>query len=490
MRLVGVLLCPLLLSSAPATSAALELLQNGGFEQGTSGWSGLGLSSGDCDPHDGGEALQIASNGSAAFAQQNVGGPLGDGAYALSGWLLVASGAPEIELILTWLDGDGNEIGRDTTSVSAGVTYDSFGVDSTRPAGAESLRVRIAIDAGDEASICVDDLSLDGPPPPPPTAVPTATTPSSPVPTFTPIPSATPKPTSTAKPTSTPKPASTSKPKATAKPNTSTSAASAPAFAFVNGGLEQGLEGWRKYGGELSVVGTPAYAGTAAGALTSGTESTKWAYQTVLLDAAPAYEFAGYVNATPGVSGAFLRISWYASDDGSGQALATTDSTATIGGGAGYTYLTTGPVVPPPGARSARPRVMLRPAGSATATIYFDEVSFAPAAAPPAEPQVASSTTDGDDEPELEAALAPSGATDTDEPGAGPADWDAEPGEEPIEEVRSAVADSTPADAAAPQALTRGPAADDGVPLVWLIAAVLFAAGLGGSYVYGRHGGG
>jgi len=185
-----VLLGALLLALVPATAAqARELLQNGDFEQGTSGWSGLGISDG-CAPHGGSDALELAADGSASFAQQNVDGPLGDGSYTLTGWLLVDSGSPEISVHFVWLDGNGSELIHTSDTLSGVTSYGSFSLDSARPSGAESLRVRIVVDAG-PGVVCIDDVSLDGPPAPPPTAIPTATTPPSPTaapPTNTPPP--------------------------------------------------------------------------------------------------------------------------------------------------------------------------------------------------------------------------------------------------------------------------------------------------------------
>jgi len=70
------------------------------------------------------------------------------------------------------------------------------------------------------------------------------------------------------------------------------------------------------------------------------------------------YEFAAYVyHDDPWVEAAFLRISWYASADGSGSAVVTVDSTALLDHpAAGYRHLTTGPVQAPAGVQSANAR--------------------------------------------------------------------------------------------------------------------------------------
>jgi hypothetical protein len=263
-------------------------------------------------------------------------------------------------------------------------------------------------------------------------------------------------------------------------------------LSFINGGFEQGLDGWRKYGGELHLVGQPTYAGASAGELYSTTDSTKWAYQTVRIDASQSYEFSGYVQGGPGMSKAYLRVSWYASSDGSGQALSTSDSTSALETTGEFVYLTTGSVTPPPGAQSAKPRVMFTPRGSAPASIRFDEIAFAIAAPSSPTPATAAgpkSTSEAATTGRV--AQAPISPADTDsavdqpDEEAEPEHWDPEPTGTPIEEVRAVVADAGPPDDAGSLPLTR-PAADDGVPVIWLVAGALFAAGLGGSYLAGR----
>ena len=170
-------------------------------------------------------------------------------------------------------------------------------------------------------------------------------------------------------------------------------APAAPGFELLNGDFEQGLDGWSKFGGTLSLIDAPVHAGAHAGRLTSTTDSTKWAYQVVLVDPSQFYEFAGYIDSDGNSSRAYLRISWYEAADGSGQAISTTDSTQTIDGASGgYVYLSTGSVAPPAGAHSARPRVVLTPSGSAEASIQFDDLSFSIAAPPAARISRAGST--------------------------------------------------------------------------------------------------
>lgn len=157
---------------------------------------------------------------------------------------------------------------------------------------------------------------------------------------------------------------------------------SASGFQFINGGFEDGLRGWQKVGGELSRVSSPRRSGEAAGLLRSSTSSTKWAYQIVSIRPDLAYEFAGYLRGDAGVSAAHLRISWYGSADGGGRAIATDDSPNRLTSPAGsFEFLTTGAITPPPGAQSARLRILLTPRGSETAGLYMDD--FVLTAGPP-----------------------------------------------------------------------------------------------------------
>jgi hypothetical protein len=472
---------PILLAALlPAAAAAsARLLENGGFEQGRSGWSGPGISATGCDPRSGSGALQLATSGAAVHAQQAVAGPLGDGVYALGGYAYAASGSPRAEALLTWLDAGGDEISRAYANVPAGTAYTSFGLSASPPAGAAGLRVRISVDVSQPAALCLDDLRLDGPAPPVPTATPTPAPTSIPTPTLTSVAGRTVA--SAAKPADTPDPAATPK-----KP--ATTSAAAPSFAFVNGGFEQGLMGWNKHGGELA-PSPAAYAGAAAGLLSSTTDSTKWAYQIVRIEASQTYEFSGYLRAGRGDPTAYLRISWYASDDGSGKALATTDSTAVLKGAAGgWTYLTTGPVSPPPGAASAKPRVVLTPAGAAPAAVYFDDLAFQPAAPPaptatPEPPPVAPS--DEAPAPTAQPDAAPPTVSSAEQAGA--ASPTPRPSPTPLREVSAVLAQDPPPDEDEElPSLTRSASTDGGVPVVWLAGGGLFAAALGASYITQR----
>lgn len=320
------------------------------------------------------------------------------------------------------------------------------------PVEARSANVRIVLRpiSADEAAIVIDDASFDvaepATPTPtvttPPTAtptppVPTATTTASRTPTLTrtPTPSHTTDPTRpstpTRAPTSTrtpttirtstplpsPKAASTATP--TQRPRATPTRVQATATAapitptpsnglLLNGGFEamdaDKLIGWETYGGEATRVDAPVLAGSYAGAFTSSTESTKWLYQPLTISAESWYTFSAHVYANDReVETALLRISWYASGDASGSAVASTDSTESLSEPVdSYRQLSTGSAQAPVDARSAKARVVVRPRGAAQATVFVDDAWFVTSDPAPA---------DANDEPAAAGSSDPDGPT-------------------------------------------------------------------------------
>jgi hypothetical protein len=172
--------------------------------------------------------------------------------------------------------------------------------------------------------------------------------------------------------------------------------------ALRNGSFEEAdsdgwPSSWRKWGGKLFRTSAARFEGQFAAAFRSETSSTKWAYQTVTVEGGKAYILSGYaLKDDPAVAAAYLRLSWYASPDGSGQAIDITDSTEHLTDDSPeFRLLTTGAVVAPAEAASAKARLMLDPAGEAPGVVYFDAVTFeetalpeptlSPTAAPPAD---------------------------------------------------------------------------------------------------------
>ena len=160
---------------------------------------------------------------------------------------------------------------------------------------------------------------------------------------------------------------------------------------------EDGLPtSWRKYGGVLQSIDAPARSGKHAARLESASASTKWLFQNVLVDGGASYEFGAWIaDDDPAVAAAFLRVSWYASDDASGSALDAADSTERLTSPASeYRHLTTGSITAPADAHSARLRIMLAPVSAAPATIYADDASFGQTEpVNPADPPAASAGT-------------------------------------------------------------------------------------------------
>jgi len=243
------------------------------------------------------------------------------------------------------------------------------------PCPARSVRYGV-IAVEDTTSVTVSSLQLSFDPAGTPELCPTPT----------PLPTPTPAPTLPA----TPAPSPTPQPPPGATPTPETAAE--PAFfpSLVNGGFEQlradGTPyGWRKVGGEMATAAAVRYQGLRAAALTSRTESTKWLFQTVGVRGGSYYRLrAMALKSGAAVQETLLRVSWYASADGSGAQLATADSQPLTADSPRFAGLDTGPVQAPAEARSARVRLLLRPTSSAPATAYFDDVSFVATASPPA----------------------------------------------------------------------------------------------------------
>jgi uncharacterized repeat protein (TIGR01451 family) len=148
-----------------------------------------------------------------------------------------------------------------------------------------------------------------------------------------------------------------------------------PGFETSTGGA---LDHWHKYGGTLTQADAPVHGGAYAARFDSASTSTKWVYQVVPVTGQVAYVFSAWaLKNDPDVDEVYLRVSWYASDDGSGVLMGNDDSTTRLTSeDAGYRFLTTGPITAPSGAQSARARMMLNPAASVSCTAYYDDASF------------------------------------------------------------------------------------------------------------------
>ncbi len=477
--------------------SAQELLANGGFEDGLAGWAGNGISAAGCTPHGGSGAASVSTASGPLRLQQTVEGPFGAGMHTLTGWLKVDGGSANVVAALTWFNQDDDSVGHSELDLSPGPAYDSFSVPLASDSRAVALQVQFRVTlSGDR--VCFDDVSVDGPPPATPTPLPTETPTSTNTPLASSTATSTPLPSSTS--TLTPRPDNTATPKATSTP--APTETPSLGLVFVNGNFSQGLYGWQKYGGSLSSSG-------GAGVLSSDSASTKWAYETVAVAPASYYEFSASLKPDGGVASAYLRISWYASGDGSGSALDTTDSTDKVAGPSlSYQTVTTGAVTPPGGAHSARLRVMLSPDGGSNATLYFDNVAFGEAAPPTATPQPTASPTSTTKAATVTATLKPATKTPTPRNSAtarvaktqqavaaaqatdAPDSWDVTGTPESavkVSAVDSARQASPPEDGGAPLDVveTKG-GGGSGVPVVWLIGAGMLVVGLAGAYVQER----
>jgi len=148
-----------------------------------------------------------------------------------------------------------------------------------------------------------------------------------------------------------------------------------PGFEDATGSVP---DHWRKYGGTLTQVGSPVHSGSYAARFESNTSSTKWVYQVVSVTQAVVYVFSAWaVKNDTNVEEVYLRVSWYASTDGSGTEFSRADSTTRLTtDDPAYRFLTTGPITAPAGARSARVRLMLNPVDATACRAYFDDACF------------------------------------------------------------------------------------------------------------------
>jgi hypothetical protein len=211
-------------------------------------------------------------------------------------------------------------------------------------------------------------------------------------PAGTPEPCATPtaEATATTAPTPPVTPAASSTPQPPPDPTPAPQAAAEPAFfpSLVNGGFEELRSdgtpyGWHKVGGEMSAASAVHYRGRRAASLTSRTDSTKWLFETVSVRGGSYYRLqAMALKDDSDIRDILLRVSWYASADGSGRQLSTADSQPLTADAPRFVALDTPPVQAPAEARSARARLLLRPVSGAPATAYFDDVSFQETAPP------------------------------------------------------------------------------------------------------------
>lgn len=305
--------------------------------------------------------------------------------YRLDGCLTVtAAGVDFVSLRVVWYEqpgGFGPSLFHDDQPADIWrVGEQCLSLTADAPCAARSARYGVIV-KGDTSAVSVDSPSLQFSPEPGATPVSCPTPTANPSPTPTPTPAPSPQPTPAPAPP--PPPPTPPKPTATPRPEE-------PGVfpSLVNGGFENVREdgtpyAWHKIGGEMTASNAFRAEGERSAALVSRTASTKWLYQTVSVQGGAFYRLrAEVLKNDPAVREALLRVSWYESADGSGSQIGTADSPALADDSPDFVTLDTRPVQAPPEARSAKVRLLLRPASAARAVVYFDAVRFGETEAP------------------------------------------------------------------------------------------------------------
>jgi hypothetical protein len=401
---VVLLLAPLAALVGPRPdAAAFAYLQNGGFEDGATGWHAgsydlVTVDASEVPPAAGSMSARLTANGSAFTVSQTI-FDAPPGTYTASVSVRRTDPATQLQLLVEVAPAAGNNI---EVYAPTGVAdqWLTLSGQITLPAFSQ---VRFAVLGAGSGAVYIDDAHVDGAPPVTATSTATATEASLPTAAATLTGTRTVTPTRTASPTDVP---------------TATPAVVALSATLDNGGFEQaGDDGapasWHAYGGALTSASEAVHSGGRAARFDSTGGSTTWLYQAVRVEPGAPYAFGAWIDDGPDGGSSWLRISWYESDDASGRAIATSDSTSRLEAAAsGYRYLTTDGVSAPDAAHSARLRVLLAAASTAGATIWVDDATFGPAelAAAPATAVPAAAATDettpgGDAPPPVQAVL-------------------------------------------------------------------------------------
>ncbi|MBK6318054.1 MAG: lamin tail domain-containing protein [Dehalococcoidia bacterium] len=423
--LLAVLVSALALTAPARDAASAAPLTNGGFESwgGTNptGWSATGgLLAQDTGGLGGGLAAKVSKTSLTTTVKHQAQEVSPGDTFTGSVWVKGAN-AGSAQLQLRFLDE--YLMPKLTASGSAGSVGSAFSQFTiggiVAPGGAAWVEFVVTLTG--TGDMILDSASLDitsaptatpttEPPSPTPTPTdegPTATQPAatgSAIPTGGATSTATATATKTATPTKTPTgtrtPSPTHEPTATRTPTPPKAAGGTPTAPLptstptipagsgyggllANGDFEIIREGkpayWEKFGGMMTATGEAAR-GSYSGCIVSETNSTKWLYQVVSVEGGGWY--AGGVTARVTGGSASVRISWYASDDGSGSQISQDEST--VSGSSGWNEVATDARQAPASALSARLRLVLQTTGTATAC--FDDASFAAVAAPEAAP--------------------------------------------------------------------------------------------------------
>jgi len=164
---------------------------------------------------------------------------------------------------------------------------------------------------------------------------------------------------------------------------------------LTNGGFESGEKSpWGEYCGNLTITDFPGYVheGNYAAEFTLGQNRQQgWIYQVVRVLPDKEYELSGWAFAEDisNIERVFLRISWYASMDGTGPELSYHDhddsSPLNLSNyKPDYLSLTTSAIAAPKDAKSAKVKAIVElPDPTQPATVYFDDFSFVGPQPPP-----------------------------------------------------------------------------------------------------------
>ncbi len=353
-----------------------------------------------------GSAARIQSSGSGQLDHQAV--AIGAGDQVTAGLAVSGDGSAAVAIELEFQNSNLELIEKSTVlAVTPSTPFQPLEVAATAPPGAEYVIVRVRVEGAgfvivDQAYLQVFAAPPTATPSPtlPPTSTATAATASqtatmvagqatatatatkTQTPTKTPTGTRTPTVTKTPTPPKTPTPI---KPKGTPTPPLATSTptvapGSGTGGLLANGDFEVVRDGkpayWEKFGGTMLSTGDSA-AGTFAACLESETTSTKWLYQVVSVE--PGGWYTGMAKARIlGGGSASIRVSWYASADGTGAQLSQNESDLADSGS--WTEIATGPIQAPANAYSARFRLVLQPSGTGSAC--FDDAIFTTSQAP------------------------------------------------------------------------------------------------------------
>ncbi len=382
LAILGGLLGMWMLAATPSLVSNAQdgnLLPNGNFEAGTTGWlkqSGPAEFSADAvgPTMAGSNAARVDTTGPGTILvlSQYWHTPIEPGAtYAFEFYVDDTDGGVDVtHVYLAFRCNDGASFIKERAlAPTTGAPFRHHTAAATAPHHCTTARVEItaqSFEAGARFSFDAASLLMTAPPPPPGTPDPVTPSPTATA-TSTVTATVTPTSTATASPTASPSPSPT------ALPITGT---------LWNADFAAGNEGWAAVAGDVSSGGGNL-------TLTARGTATAYLHQAVTVTPGGWYVAGATLSALSNVSAAWVRIAWYASTDASDAQLSVADSSTVT---AGTHELTTGAVQAPPSARSARVRVLLRPAAPG-AQLTIQQVTFAATSAPPPEPAPAASDT-------------------------------------------------------------------------------------------------